>query len=96
MEVTLSDNVKLPNGQVIADLSTVLAGDGATPLVQTISHSAITGYTDDGSPTVAKVDDDLIAEHQKIFMAKAIKVQKMLTSDNGLDPNQVNTFHSPH
>ena len=70
-------------------MSTVLKGDGATPVVQTIGFDAPTAYKDDGTPVYNK-PDDTIKEAQKEFMAAAIAEQKSLCEENGVDPSLVN------
>ena len=70
-------------------MSTVLQGDGATPVVQTIGFDTPTSYKDDGTP-VYTTPDDTIKEAQKEFMAAAIAEQKSLCKENGVDPNLVN------
>lgn len=80
--------------QYVADdksfaMSTVLQGDGATPIVQTMGFDTPTSYKDDGTP-VYTTPDDTIKEAQKEFMAAAIAEQKSLCKENGVDPNLVN------
>ncbi len=80
--------------QYVADdksfaMSTVLAGDGATPVVQTMGFDTPTSYKDDGTP-VYTTPDEQIKEAQKEFMAAAIAEQKSLCKENGVDPNLVN------
>lgn len=80
--------------QYVADdksfaMSTVLQGDGATPIVQTIGFDTPSEYKDDGTPVYAK-PDDAIKEAQKEFMAAAIAEQKSLCKENGVDPDLVN------
>lgn len=80
--------------QYVADdksfaMSTVLAGDGATPVVQTMGFDTPTSYKDDGTP-VYTTPDEQIKEAQKEFMAAAIAEQKSLCKENGVDPDLVN------
>ena len=80
--------------QYVADdksfaMSTVLQGDGATPIVQTIGFDTPSEYKDDGTPVYTK-PDDTIKEAQKEFMAAAIAEQKSLCEENGVDPSLVN------
>lgn len=80
--------------QYVADdksfaMSTVLAGDGATPIVQTIGFDTPSEYKDDGTP-VYNTPDEQIKEAQKEFMAAAIAEQKSLCKENGVDPSLVN------
>lgn len=70
-------------------MSTILKGDGATPVVQTIGFDTPTSYKDDGTP-VYTTPDEQIKEAQKEFMAAAIAEQKSLCKENGVDPNLVN------
>lgn len=70
-------------------MSTVLKGDGATPIVQTMGFDTPTSYKDDGTP-VYNTPDEQIKEAQKEFMAAAIAEQKSLCKENGVDPNLVN------
>lgn len=77
---------------VLARISVVITGDGTTPNVLTQGGEQFTiGYDDYGTPVYAKVDDAKLAELQRQFMAEAIKEQKRMTAENGLDPNMVNT-----
>ena len=80
--------------QYVADdksfaMSTVLKGDGSTPVVQTMGFDAPSEYKDDGTP-VYTTPDDTIKEAQKEFMAAAIAEQKSLCEENGVDPSLVN------
>ena len=70
-------------------MSTVLKGDGATPIVQTMGFDTPSGYKDDGTP-VYTTPDEQIKEAQKEFMAVAIAEQKSLCEENGVDPSLVN------
>ena len=70
-------------------MSTMLTGDGSTPVVQTIGFDTPTAYKDDGTPVYNK-PDDTIKEAQKEFMAAAIAEQKNLCKENGVDPSLVN------
>lgn len=70
-------------------MSTVLQGDGATPVVQTVGFDTPTAYKDDGTP-VYTTPDEQIKEAQKEFMAAAIAEQKSLCKENGVDPDLVN------
>lgn len=79
-------------GNVLADFSVVLNGDGSTPNVQTLGHTNIIGYDDNGMPIVANIDDVALKEDQAEFMKAAIKKQKELSEANGIDPSVVNYF----
>lgn len=70
-------------------MSTVLQGDGATPVVQTIGFDTPSEYKNDGTP-VYTTPDEQIKEAQKEFMAAAIAEQKSLCKENGVDPDLVN------
>lgn len=90
MQIKLEDYVVNKNGKQIAYLSTIIKGDGTTPVVQTMADFTPVGYNDDGSPIPDSDSDKLIGEAQQKFMAAAIKEQKRITEENGLDPNTVN------
>lgn len=80
--------------QYVADdksfaMSTMLTGDGSTPVVQTMGFDTPTEYKDDGTP-VYTTPDEQIKTAQKEFMAAAIAEQKSLCKENGVDPNLVN------
>lgn len=80
--------------QYVADdksfaMSTMLTGDGSTPVVQTMGFDTPSEYKDDGTPVYGK-PDDTIKEAQKEFMAAAIAEQKSLCKENGVDPSLVN------
>lgn len=70
-------------------MSTMLTGDGSTPVVQTMGFDTPTEYKDDGTP-VYTTPDEQIKTAQKEFMAAAIAEQKSLCKENGVDPNLVN------
>lgn len=80
--------------QYVADdksfaMSTMLTGDGSTPVVQTMGFDTPTEYKDDGTP-VYTTPDEQIKTAQKEFMAAAIAEQKSLCKENGIDPDLVN------
>ncbi len=80
--------------QYVADdksfaMSTVLKGDGATPIVQTLGFDTPSEYKDDGTPVYTTPDEQIKAA-QKDFMAAAIAEQKSLCEENGVDPSLVN------
>ena len=79
-------------GNVLADFSVVLNGDGATPNVQTLGRTNLIGYDDNGMPIVAKIDEEALSADQAEFMKFAIKKQKELSEANGIDPSVVNYF----
>ena len=70
-------------------MSTVLKGDGATPIVQTLGFDTPSEYKDDGTPVYTTPDEQIKAA-QKEFMAAAIAEQKSLCEENGVDPSLVN------
>lgn len=70
-------------------MSTMLTGDGSTPVVQTMGFDTPTAYKDDGTP-VYTTPDDQIEMAQKEFMAAAISEQKSLCKENGVNPDLVN------
>ncbi len=92
--VILKDNVLDSNGNVVAEMVTRLEGDGATPLVQTTGPAEVLGFNDDGTPIVnmSEEHDKLIESAQKDFMSEAIKEQKKLCVENGVDPSLVNVI----
>lgn len=94
--VTLVEDIKDNNGQVVASMLTALRGDGSTPVIQTSSSNqgSIIGYHDDGSVILAESTDTLIANAEQKFRAEAIKEQKKLCIENGVDPNLVNILHA--
>ena len=80
--------------QYVADdksfaMSTVLKGDGATPIVQTLGFDTPSEYKDDGTPVYTTPDEQIKAA-QKEFMAAASAEQKSLCEENGVDPSLVN------
>lgn len=94
-EVVLKDKVKDGQGNVIAELDTVLRGDGATPVIRTMGSSTqIIGYNDDGTAIISQSNDELIKTAQQKFMAEAIKEQKKLCVENGVDPDLVNILNA--
>ncbi len=90
--VVLTDEVKDSNDKLIAQMRVVLNGDGSTPNVMTMGTNNPIGYNDDGTPIFPDVDDSLLKSAQQRMMAQAIKVQKKLTKENGIDPSVVNIY----
>lgn len=88
--VYLSNDVIDDNGNKVAEMIVKLEGDGATPIIQTTGRSNIKGFNDDGSPIIEKVNDKLLENAHQEFMAKAIKEQKKLCVENGINPDLVN------
>ena len=92
-QVRLSDEVKNDNGLVIAYMQTVLKGDGSTPVIMSMGGEAVgVGYDDNGNVITTNKHDDIIKNAQKEMMAEAIKEQKNLCVENGVDPSLVNYF----
>ena len=93
-EVKLVQNVK--NGeQIIATFQTFLRGDGATPSITTVGgYNTIIGYNDDGSAIISHDNDSLIEMERQKFRAEAIKEQKRLCVENGVDPDLVNILNA--
>ena len=89
-KVVLTDEVKDSNDQLIAQMRVILNGDGSTPNVMTMGTDNPLGYNDDGTPIFPDIDDSLLKSAQQRMMAEAIKVQKQLTKENGIDPSVVN------
>ena len=90
--VVLTDEVKDSNDKLIAQMRVVLNGDGSTPNVMTMGTDNPIGYNDDGTPIFPDIDDSLLKSAQQRMMAQAIKVQKKLTKENGIDPSVVNIY----
>lgn len=90
-EIVLTNDVKNNDDQVIAKLEVYLNGDGSTPNVM-MSSGRVIGYDDDGRQIVEKPDNEMIKKAQQKFMAEAIKEQKALCVENGVDPDLVNIF----
>lgn len=94
-EVKLVEKVIGNNGEQVATLQTTLTGDGSTPQVIVIGgKSSIIGYNDDGTVIVDNSVDEVVEIAKRPFMAKAIKEQKKLCVENGIDPNVVNILHA--
>ena len=94
-QIRLQQIIRDENGQHVAQMQTYLNGDGETPVVTTIGGiGRIEGYNDDGTPITSKADDELIVQEQKKFMAAAIKEQKALCIEKGVDPDLVNILNA--
>lgn len=91
--VILEDEVKNNNEQTIAKMQVYLTGDGSTPNVLTMGGMPI-GYHDDGTPILPQSNNVLIENAQQNFMAEAIKEQKKLCVENGVDPDLVNILNA--
>lgn len=87
--IILEDEVLSENNQVVAKMSTTLKGDGSTPDIMTIGGFPI-GFNDDGTPIIAEVSDKKLEQAHADMMAVAIKEQKALCEENGVDPELVN------
>lgn len=93
-ELKLVHDVK-DNGRTIATFQTYLRGDGATPQITTIGGvNTIIGYNDDGSAIISREDDSLIEMERQKFRAEAIKEQKKMSVENGVDPDLVNILNA--
>lgn len=94
--IELSAIVEDTQGQVVATLVTKLRGDGATPDVTMLGSGVhqIIGYKDDGSVILSEHDEELLEDARRNFMAEAIKVQKELCVENGIDPELVNIINA--
>ena len=79
-------------GNVLADFSVVLTGDGSTPNVQTLGRTNLIGYDDNGMPIIADINEEALKSDQAEFMKAAIKKQKELSEANGINPSVVNYF----
>lgn len=88
----LTHEVKDVNGNTVANMITYLNGDGSTPIIQTNGTGGIVGYADNGEVILDDNIDELIEIEQKKMMAEAIKEQKNLCVENGVDPSLVNYF----
>lgn len=91
--VRLMEHIKDDNDNVVATMYTTLKGDGETPNVMTIGGNPL-GFNDDGSPILSEGNDEIIAQAQQNFMAEAIKEQKSLCVENGVDPDLVNILNA--
>ncbi len=94
--VRLIESIKDQNGREIAVIQADLSGDGSTPLPLTTGRgmSHVIGYNDDGSAIIDPIIDELIKDKTKEFMAKAIREQKKLCIENGVDPDLVNILNA--
>lgn len=91
-KIVLTEKIKGSDGKDIATLQTNLFGDGSTPEIMAFGDgmSNVIGYRDDGSVILDNSVDLIIEEAKKKFMATAIKEQKKLCVENGVDPDLVN------
>lgn len=92
--VILEEEVKNSEGLVFAKMRTVLRGDGSTPNVMSMGMSASIGFNDDGTAILPKHEDEVLKIRQTQMMAEAIKEQKQLCVENGVDPELVNIINA--
>lgn len=92
--VILEEDVKNNAGQVFAKMRTVLKGDGSTPNVMSMGMSTPIGFNDDGTAILPEQEDEVLKIHQTQMMAAAIKEQKKLCVENGVDPELVNIINA--
>lgn len=89
-QVNLTTDVVDDKGNVLAQMQSILSGDGSTPVIRTNGYGSIIGYNDDGTVIVSENLDNKLKDAQQEFMAEAIKEQKKLSEANGIDPSVVN------
>lgn len=80
-------------GNTLMNMRTTLLGDGATP--QTLVYGgedSIIGYNDDGTVRIASATKEERDKNLVKFRARAIKEQKELSKENGIDPSVVNNY----
>lgn len=80
-------------GNTLMNMRTTLLGDGSTP--QTLVYGgedSIIGYNDDGTVRIASATKEERDKNLVKFRARAIKEQKELSKENGIDPNVVNNY----
>lgn len=92
--IILSGDVQNDDGKTFAKMQTVLKGDGSTPVVMTMGSNEIKGFDDKGQPIFAEIDEDKLKLAQQEMQAEAIKQQKALCIENGVDPNLVNIINA--
>lgn len=90
--ITLVEKVYDYENKEIATMQVNLQGDGSTPEIGVFGNglSGIIGYNDDGTAIIDHTIDEIIEKAKPKFMAKAIKEQKKLCVENGVDPDLVN------
>lgn len=91
--ITLEDEVLNEQQQVVAKMQVILNGDGSTPNIMTIGGMPV-GYNDDGSAIIPKAPQEKLDEAHQNMMAVAIKEQKALCIENGVDPDLVNILNA--
>ncbi|PWT33283.1 hypothetical protein DKZ29_06315 [Limosilactobacillus reuteri] len=94
--VRLIKIVKDNKGNDIATIQVELTGDGSTPdpLTAIYGYGQIIGFNDDGSPIYDMEFKQRIKDEEQKFMAEAIKEQKKLCIENGVDPDLVNILNA--
>lgn len=94
--ITLVEKVFNYQNEEIATMQTVLTGDGSTPKIIVFGSglSGIIGYNDDGTAIIDNTINEIIEKAKPKFMAKAIKEQKKLCIENGVDPDLVNILNA--
>lgn len=94
--ILLREHVRDSNDNELAIIETYLRGDGSTPVIQAMGGlgSNIIGYKDDGEPIIDTNEDLMIEAAKKELMAAAIKEQKKLCVENGVDPDLVNIINA--
>lgn len=91
--ITLEDEVLNDDKQVIAKMQVVLRGDGSTPNIVTVGGMPI-GYHDNGTAIIPETPQEKLDEAHQNMMAVAIKEQKALCVENGVDPDLVNILNA--
>ena len=80
-------------GNTLMNMRTTLLGDGATPRTLVYGgEDSIIGYNDDGTVRIASTTKEERDKNLVKFRARAIKEQKELSKENGIDPNVVNNY----
>lgn len=94
--VRLVKTIKDKDGNDIATIQVDLNGDGSTPspLTAIYGSAQIIGFNDDGSPIYNMELKQRIKDEEQEFMAEAIKEQKKLCIENGVDPDLVNILNA--
>ena len=80
-------------GNILMNMRTTLLGDGSTP--QTLVYGgedSIVGFNDDGTVRLAFATKEERDRNLVKFRARAIKEQKQLSKENGIDPSVVNNY----
>ena len=80
-------------GNILMNMRTTLLGDGSTP--QTLVYGgedSIVGFNDDGTVRLASATKEERDKNLVKFRARAIREQKQLSKENGIDPSVVNNY----